>query len=86
MYFDYLQNRHGQLIVSPFSVRPLAGASVSMPLHWDEVDQSLDPRNYTIRNAIERMTRLTVDPVAAVLQDKPDLTAVLHRLAAMMAG
>src|SRR5262249_55575709 len=62
VYFDYLQNRHGQLIVGPFSVRPLPGATVSMPLTWDEVDGSLDPRNYTIKNAVERMESLGRDP------------------------
>ena len=83
VYLDYLQNRHGQLIVSPFSVRPLPGASVSMPLEWHEVDQSLDPRNYTIKNAIERMERLGHDPCAQVLDDKPDLSAVLTKLAGL---
>ena len=86
VYLDYLQNRHGQLIVSPFSVRPLPGASVSMPLVWDEVDDSLDPRNYTIKNAVERMERLGTDPVLPVLADKPDLSRVLARVSAMMAG
>ena len=86
VYLDYLQNRHGQLIVAPFSVRPLPGATVSMPLLWDEVDQSLDPRNFTIKNAIERMERLGADPVVQVLEDKPDLGAILERLAAMMAS
>jgi bifunctional non-homologous end joining protein LigD len=86
VYFDYLQNRHGQLIVAPFSVRPLNGASVSMPLHWDEVDASLSPRNYTIKNAIERMTTLGQDPCAPVLDDRPDLAKILERLAAMFAS
>jgi bifunctional non-homologous end joining protein LigD len=86
VYLDYLQNRHGQLIVSPFSVRPLPGASVSMPLVWDEVDASLDPRNYTIKNAVERMERLGADPVLPVLADRPDLGKALERLSAMMAG
>ena len=45
VYLDYLQNRHGQLIVSPFSVRPLPGAPVSMPLKWEEVTSSLHPRD-----------------------------------------
>jgi bifunctional non-homologous end joining protein LigD len=85
VYFDYLQNRHGQLIVAPFSVRPLPGASVSMPLTWDEVNQSLDPRAFTIKTAIERMERLGRDPVAPVLEEKPDLGRVLERLAGMMA-
>jgi bifunctional non-homologous end joining protein LigD len=86
VYLDYLQNRHGQLIVSPFSVRPLNGASVSMPLVWDEVDDALDPRNYTIKNAVERMERLGSDPVLPVLADKPDLSRVLERVSGMMAG
>ena len=81
VYLDYLQNRHGQTIVAPFSVRPLPGATVSMPLLWSEVDDGLDPRNYTIRNAVDRMERLTADPCVAVLEQKPDLHQVLQRLA-----
>lgn len=77
VYLDYLQNRHGQLIVSPFSVRPLPGASVSMPLEWDEVTMSLDPRDYTIKTAVERMTRMGHDPVLPVLTDVPDLATIL---------
>ena len=81
VYLDYLQNRHGQLIVAPFSVRPLPGAPVSMPLTWDEVNYDLDPRNYTIKNAVERMERLGSDPVSLVLEAKPDLLQILGNLA-----
>jgi bifunctional non-homologous end joining protein LigD len=86
VYLDYLQNRHGQTIVAPFSVRPLPGATVSMPLLWDEVNESLDPRQFTIKNAVRRMERLTSDPVAAVLEQKPDLQQVLDRLAQALGG
>jgi bifunctional non-homologous end joining protein LigD len=86
VYLDYLQNRHGQLIVAPFSVRPLPGASVSMPLTWDEVNPSLDPRAFTIKTAIERMERLGGDPAVKVLDDRPDLAAVLEKLAGMMSA
>jgi bifunctional non-homologous end joining protein LigD len=84
VYIDYLQNRHGQTIVAPFSVRPLPGATVSMPLLWDEVNESLDPKAFTIKTAIERMERLTSDPNAPVLEEKPDLGQVLERLAAAL--
>lgn len=81
VYLDYLQNRHGQTIVAPFSVRPIPGATVSMPLLWDEVDGSLDPRLHTIRNALDRMEKMGADPVSPVLESKPDLAATLERLA-----
>jgi bifunctional non-homologous end joining protein LigD len=83
VYLDYLQNRHGQTIVAPFSVRPLPGATVSMPLMWDDVNDSLDPKNFTIKNAIERMESLGADPVLAVLERKPDLAQVLEALAGL---
>ena len=86
VYLDYLQNRHGQTIVAPFSVRPLPGATVSMRLLWEEVNDSLDPRAFTIRTAIERMERLGMDPVLPVLEAKPDLAQVLDQLATVMAS
>jgi len=86
VYLDYLQNRHGQTIVAPFSVRPLPGATVSMPLQWNEVNDSLDPKTFTIRNAIARMEGLGADPVLPVLEAKPDLARVLEQLAGVMAS
>ena len=85
VYLDYLQNRHGQTIVAPFSVRPLPGATVSMPLLWDEVNDSLDPKTFTIRNAVDRMETLGADPVLPVLEIKPDLAQVLDQLARVLA-
>lgn len=82
VYLDYLQNRRGQLIVAPFSVRPLPGAPVSMPLAWKEVNARLDPGRYTIRTALPRMRRLGADPMADVLREEPDLVGALGRLAA----
>jgi bifunctional non-homologous end joining protein LigD len=84
VYLDYLQNRHGQTIVAPFSVRPLPGATVSMPIEWHEVNSDLDPKQFTIRNALERMERLGHDPVRGVLDVAPDLQSVLQRLAAKL--
>ncbi|MFL5509864.1 MAG: DNA ligase D [Gemmatimonadaceae bacterium] len=81
VYLDYLQNRHGQTIVAPYSVRPLPGATVSMPIEWEEVNENLDPKLFTIKNAIERIERKRRDPLASVLELKPNLGDVLDRLA-----
>ncbi len=80
VYVDYLQNRHGQLIVAPYSVRPLPGAPVSMPLEWKEVNRKLEIGAHAIRTAVGRMEKLGRDPVRPVLETRPDLPAVLERL------
>ncbi len=81
VYLDFLQNRHGQLMVAPFSVRPLPAATVSTPLAWDEVTEKLDNKQFTIRNVVERMEKLGADPLRGALDAKPDLTRALARLA-----
>jgi bifunctional non-homologous end joining protein LigD len=80
VYVDYLQNGSGKLIVAPFSVRPLPGAPVSVPLAWREVNRKLDIRRHTIKTVPERMRKLRTDPLADVLELSPDLGAVLERL------
>jgi bifunctional non-homologous end joining protein LigD len=79
VYLDYMQNAHGQLIVAPFSVRPLPGAPVSMPITWEEVNEDLDLKAFTIKTALERMRKVG-DPMAPVLTDKPDLLSALTAL------
>ena len=83
VYVDYGQNGHGRLLVSTFSVRPLALAPVSMPLRWKELTSKLDIKRFTILNAVKRMRSLQGDPLLDVLTLKPDLVAALDRLAAL---
>ena len=56
-----------------------------MPLQWDEVQDGLNPKDYTIRNAIDRLETLGFDPCAPVLAEIPDLAVVLERIAHAMA-
>jgi bifunctional non-homologous end joining protein LigD len=86
VYLDWGQNAPGQLLVSPFSVRPVRGAPVSMPLEWHEVVPGLDSTRWTIRDALDRMERLGHDPVLRVLDEKPDLIAALEKLQRMAPG
>ena len=84
VYLDYLQNGHGKLLAAPFTARPVPGALASAPLLWDEVDESLELRNYTIKTLPERMAVFDHDPLAPVLTVKPDLVTALERLAARL--
>lgn len=81
VYIDFLQNGHGRLLVAPFSVRPLPGAPVSMPLKWTEVASRLNMHRFSIKNAAKRLRSLKADPLAGVMESKPDLSAALALLA-----
>ncbi|AKK72139.1 ATP-dependent DNA ligase [Chryseobacterium gallinarum] len=55
IYLDYLQNRTGQTLASAYSLRPKQGASVSMPLDWDELKLGVKPTDFNIHNALDRI-------------------------------
>ena len=56
LYIDFLQNRPQATVACAYSLRPKPGATVSMPLHWDEVKKGLKMSDFTIKNAIARMS------------------------------
>jgi bifunctional non-homologous end joining protein LigD len=80
IYMDYLQNRPGQTIASVYSVRPKPGATVSMPLLWEEVKSGLSPKEFTIGNTLDRVNRLG-DIFKGVLGKGIDLSKCLRKLA-----
>lgn len=55
VYADPFRNTYLQTIVTPYSVRRRPGATVSMPLAWDEVTARLDARRFTIRTLEKRI-------------------------------
>ncbi len=59
---DYLRNQRGQTAVAPYSTRARAGASVSMPLAWDELSGDIGPAHFTVMNAPARLSHLDQDP------------------------
>ena len=53
---DYTQNAVNKTLVAPYCVRPAAGAPVSMPVTWDEMDdRRLRSDRWTIRDAGRRL-------------------------------
>jgi bifunctional non-homologous end joining protein LigD len=58
VYLDFLQNRRGQTLAAPYSVRPKPGATVSTPLKWEEVNDKLDPTKFTIKTIFKRLDKV----------------------------
>jgi len=78
MYIDFLQNRPGATLAGPYSLRPKIGATVSMPLHWDEVKPGLTMRHFTIFNSISRLKE-TGDLFKGVLGKGIDLEKTIRK-------
>jgi bifunctional non-homologous end joining protein LigD len=76
MYLDFLQNRPGATLACPYSLRPKPGATVSMPLQWDEVKPGLKMTDFTIKNAVDRV-KATGDLFSPVLGKGVDLNKAL---------
>ena len=69
VYIDYLQNSHGKTMISPYSLRAVPQATVSMPLSWDDVKKGLKPETFTLLNA----ARYSSNPWADLFKHKQKL-------------
>ena len=73
---DYTQNAINKTLVAPYSPRAAAGAPVSAPIEWDELDEPwLRPDAVTIRTVLDRVAQRG-DPFEAVLNTDQTLPAI----------
>lgn len=75
IYIDFLQNRRGQTIAAPYSVRPKPGATVSFPVSWDELDQ-IKISDFNIFS-VPHLLKNRVDPWSDLRKHKQDLEKAL---------
>ncbi|MGI9157764.1 MAG: DNA polymerase domain-containing protein [Marmoricola sp.] len=78
IFVDFNQNSRDRTIASAYSLRPIPGAPVSMPLTWDELAEVSDARAYNLHTAPERFAErgdamAAIDDVACDLQPLLDL-------------
>ena len=73
---DYTQNAPGRTLVAPYAVRPAAGAPVSAPITWAELDDpALRPDSWTIRSILPRVAEQG-DLFAGALGGEQELPAL----------
>ena len=79
VFLDYNQNAKDRTTCSAYSIRPLADARVSAPLHWEEVP-ACDPADFTVLTMPRRLARIGdphagMDAVAGSLEQLLELSA-----------
>ena len=62
IYVDYVRNTRGATSVAPYSTRAREHATVSVPIHWEELKGRVRPDSFTVKNVGARLSRLGGDP------------------------
>jgi bifunctional non-homologous end joining protein LigD len=80
IYVDYLRNGRGATAVAAYSTRARAGAPVSTPLDWEELDTLTSGAFYTLANVPARLAHLSTDPWAEMDEAaRPLVKVAAHR-------
>jgi len=76
---DYLRNNHTNTSIAAYSTRARQGAAVSVPLTWDELRVSVDPKSFSVLTVPKRLSKIKGDPWANYWKCRQKLTAQLIR-------
>lgn len=77
VFLDAGMNTEGRNIASAYSVRPHRGATVSMPLRWDELATDVEPGDFTMASVWPRLDDVG-DAFEAVLAGGQTLWAAME--------
>jgi bifunctional non-homologous end joining protein LigD len=66
IYVDYLRNGRGATAIAAYSTRARPGATVSMPISWNELGKLEAPNIYRALNLPQRLKRQRKDPWADI--------------------
>lgn len=83
VYFDWMQIARGKTISAPYVPRAYPGATVATPLDWRELTPQLDPKQFHLRNALDRFDRVG-DLFAPVLKKPQKLDTAIERLESLL--
>jgi bifunctional non-homologous end joining protein LigD len=75
VFVDYFRNGRGATAVGAYSTRALPDATVSTPLDWNELSESVRADHFRIDNLRQRLAVLKQDPWAEMLTLRQRLPA-----------
>lgn len=75
IFVDYLRNEITATAVAPYSARARKGATVSLPISWEELKAGLKPADFTIESAPRLLAGRRKDPWADFSKVKQKIAA-----------
>jgi bifunctional non-homologous end joining protein LigD len=76
IFVDYLRNSREATAIVPYSTRARPGATVSVPLTWEELGTQKVSNAFTLENLPKRLARLRRDPWENMARIKQTLPAI----------
>lgn len=73
IFVDWLRNSREATAVAAYSTRARPGAPVAVPIDWPELGALKSANQYTVRNVLQRLSRLRNDPWADMTRIKQAL-------------
>ncbi len=80
IFLDYLRNDRGSTAVAPYVVRARPGATISLPIEWNEVNARLDPSRYTLASVPKVLAARKNDPWAGMTKHRQTIAAAQRAL------
>ncbi|HKO51689.1 MAG TPA: DNA ligase D [Polyangiaceae bacterium] len=68
IFIDYLRNGRGATFIAPYSTRAREGATIAMPVEWDDLSAKFRPESFTVRSAQKYLNARRVDPFTELLK------------------
>ncbi len=75
IFVDYLRNQRGGTAIANYSTRARKGATVAVPLHWDELKGLKSAAPYSVKTLPARLKTLKRDPWEGFFKTRQSITA-----------
>ena len=76
IFVDYLRNSRGATFIAPYSARAREGATIALPVEWQQLTARFKPEVCNVRNAKKLLAKRSQDPFASLLKHHQQLPSL----------